>query len=476
MFIVETKRIIAAVSGVVMALAVVVGAARADDVGDRVRKLEQEIEALKTEIRKLESTPPATGTAPTAPVAVPSPAALLEVERRLDILAAEVERLKLGEAAAPTADRSSAALGPAASKVYRASRGVSIGGYGEAVYESFAGRREDGQPSELEDQVDLRRAVLYFGYRFDSDFLFNSELEVEHAVAASDKDGEVEIEFAYVDRLFRPSANLRAGLLLLPVGLINELHEPTVFLGVDRPLTEELVIPTTWREIGLGVYGESHGFTYRSFLTNSLDGSRFSAADGLAEGKGEGSQARAKDLAWSGRLDFTGVPGLLVGGSLFAGRTGQGLRTPEGGPVGARTVLGELHADWRWRGLQLRGLAARATIADAAALSRALRLEGAAAIGSRLQGRYLEAGFNLFSLKPRGEQALIPFARLERVDTQDEVPSGFLRDPQNDRRRLTLGMSYKPIDALVFKADWRRERNASRTGVDRVALSMGYVF
>jgi len=444
--------------------------ARAADAQERVEQLEREVQALKAEVARLSAARPAVQ--PAAPV----PAAeLAEIERRLEILAEEVERLKLGEAAA-AADQPAHGLGPAASKVYRAKTGVSIGGYGEAVYENFAAHREDGSPSGLADQTDLRRAVVYFGYRWNEKYLFNSELEFEHAVAASDKEGEAEMEFAYVDRLFRPGANLRAGLVLMPVGLINELHEPTVFLGVDRPLTEELVIPTTWREVGVGVYGETRNLAYRSYVTNSLDAARFSGEEGLAEGKGEGSQSRARDLAWSGRLDFTGVPGLLAGGSLFAGRTGQGLRGADGRAIGARTTLGELHVDWRWRGLQLRGLLARAAISDAAALDRALGLAGGESIGSRLAGGYLEAGFNLFSLRPRGEPSLVPYVRWERVDTQDEVPSGYERDPANDRRLLTLGLAYKPIDALVVKADWRRERTAARTGVDRFALSLGYVF
>jgi hypothetical protein len=433
----------------------------AQSTDDRVRRLEQQVEQLKAEIAAMKSQGQ-------------SADRVAEIERRLEVLAAEIETMKLGEAAA-TADRSTNGMGPAASKIYRGGNGLAIGGYGEVIYRNFFSRLQDGSRSTAADTADLQRAVVYVGYKFNDRFLFNSELEIEHAVTASDKGGETEMEFAYADYLWKPQANLRAGLVLIPAGLLNEYHEPTVFLGVSRNSVESVIIPTTWREIGVGLYGEAGSWRYRAYLTNGLDASRFTA-EGLDEGRGEGSNARAEDLAWSGRLDFTGVPGLLAGGSVFTGDSGQGLRDAGGRRIGGRVTLYEGHVDWRWRGLQLRALGVRSRVGDAAAINRALGLAGEEGIGKAQSGDYVEAGYDLLSLRPGSRQRLIPFARFERYDTQSEVPAGFERNPANDAHVLTFGFNYYPIDQLVVKANVLRVRNEARTGQNEFQLGLGYVF
>jgi hypothetical protein len=446
-----------------LVLAPAVFAQSAQSTDDRVRQLERQVEQLKAEIAAMKSAGQSTDAG-----------RMEEVERRLEVLAREIEQMKLGEAAA-TADRSTNGMGPAASKVYRSGNGLALGGYGEVVYHHFESSLQDGSRSEAADEADLQRAVVYFGYKFNEHFIFNSELEVEHAVTASDKDGETEVEFAYGDYLWKPQANVRAGLVLMPVGLLNEYHEPTVYLGVSRNQVESAIIPTTWREIGFGLYGEVGPWRYRTYLTNGLDASRF-AADGIGEGSGEGSHARAEDFAWVGRLDFTGVPGLLVGGSAFTGDSGQGLLDLDGKRIGGRVTLYEGHVDWRWRGLQLRALGVRSSVDDAARINQALGLEGEEGVGKAQQGAYAEVGYDLLSLRPGSRQRLIPFARVESFDTQRDVPAGFARNPANDARILTLGFNYYPIDQLVLKADFLRVRNEARTGQNEIRVGLGYVF
>ena len=224
---------------------------------------------------------------------------LKELEQKLDVLTKEIEALRLGEsasaapapppaAASPAAPEPASAsasrfgLGPAASRVY-AKKGVSIGGYGEVLYQSFASSRQDGAPSGLTDTIDLSRAVLYFGYKFDDHFVFNSELEYEHGVVASDKEGEAEVEFAYVDWLSPSKAfRARAGLVLVPLGFLNELHEPPTFFGARRNDVETLILPTTWRELGLGGYGEAGPLAYRLYLVNGLNSEGYTGEEGSA--------------------------------------------------------------------------------------------------------------------------------------------------------------------------------------------------
>ena len=120
------------------------------------------------------------------------------------------------------------------------------------------------------------------------------------------------------------------GLVLMPMGLVNELHEPTTFLGVRRPDVEDVIIPTTWREIGFGAYGTAGPLTYRGYMVNGLNAAGYSADEGIHEGSQEGSEALAKNWAFTGRVDFTALPGLLVGASVFTGDAGQGHATPVG--------------------------------------------------------------------------------------------------------------------------------------------------
>lgn len=445
-------------------------ATRALSPAERLKALEAEVAALKAEIESQKAAPP-------APAAGEGAAGdrTAELERRIDVLAAEIERLQLGETA-PRATAPERGMGPAASKVYRTGQGLAVGGYGELLYQSFAATRDDGSPSGESDSLDLERAVVYFGYRFDDRFLFNSELEIEHARVEEGADGEAAMEFAYLDYLHRPALNLRAGLLLVPMGFLNELHEPTTFLSAQRPLSEQVVLPTTWREIGFGLFGDLGPFTYRAYLVNGMNAAGFEAEEGLAEGKQEGSLAKAEDFAAVARLDYEGVPGLLVGGSLYSGRAGQGLTDPEDGrPIGVRTTLYEGHLEWRAHGFQLRALGVRARLADVAALDRALGLAGEESVGKALDGWYVGAGYDVLSRRSGGA-SLVPFARWESLDTQAEVPAGFARDPANRRRILTLGLAFKPIDQIVLKADWQNVSNDARTGVDQFSVALGYIF
>jgi hypothetical protein len=413
---------------------------------------------------------------------------LKELEQKVDVLTKEIESMRLGETPAqeiPPASGAAAAaapsptpalgLGPSASRVY-AKKGVSIGGYGETIYQNFSGARQNGSPSNLTPIVDVARAVLYFGYKFDDHFVFNSEVEFEHAVTASDKEGEAEVEFAYLDWLSRSKAfNLRAGLMLIPVGLINQLHEPPVFLGSLRPEVETVILPSTWREIGVGGWGDVGPFSWRIYFVNGLDASRY-ASDGLKEGSQEGSLALARSFAVTGRLDYTGLPGVLMGGSFFTGNSGQGQVTPSGDSFAGRTTFVDLHLDARYRGASFRAVWARSTVGDAGAVNRLNNLEGDESVGSRQEGWYVEAGFDVFSLVPKSRMTLTPFVRYETYDTQAQVPVGYARNPENDVRLVTAGVVFKPIPQIVVKADGQWRRNAASTGVKQFNMALGYEF
>lgn len=416
----------------------------------RIEELEREVEALKAEIAAMKA-----GGGET-----PGEDRVAELERKLEVLAQEIEKLRIGEAAAEP-DTSSYGFGPAASKIYRTERGLSIGGYGELLYQNFDSDRDDGARSGRTDTFDVLRGVVYFGYKFNDRWLLNTEIEYEHA------GSEVAVEFAYIDYLWRPEMNVRGGLVLIPMGFLNELHEPTVFLGARRPDIENAIIPSTWREGGFGLFGDLGPFTYRTYIVDGLRGAGFTSG-GLRGGRQKGNQARAEDWAWVGRLDFTGAPGLLVGASAYVGDSGQELNADVG------TEIIEGHLEWKWRGLEFRALGVQASLDDVADLNRALGFTGTQSVGEKLQGYYLQLGYDV--LAGRGERSLTPYARWETYNTQDEVPAGFRANRATDVESLTLGVAFQPLDQIILKVDHQDYDNAAGTGVDQFNVLLGWIF
>jgi hypothetical protein len=399
-----------------------------------------------------------------------------EVERRIGILAEEIEKLKT-QLVLPEKEELKPyfGLGPAASRVYGITRGVSLAGYGELTYENFKGTKDDGTPSGKRDQADFLRSVIYLGYKFSDRVIFNSELEFEHA--STGKGGEASVEFAHLDFLLHPAANLRMGMVLIPMGWVNEQHEPVTFHGVLRPDVERFILPTTWRENGVGVFGEPlPGLDYRFYVTAGLKASGFSAAEGVRGGRQSGARSLAEDLAFTGRLDYKGVPGLTLGASFFAGNSGQGDQVG-GQTLEAPVTLWDLHAQWRWRGIDLRALYAEGCVGEADRVNLLKGVTGKASVGSRMKGWYLQGAYDVLPLfRPRTTHALSPFVRYEQLNTQAAVPAGYQADPANDRQVWTMGLTYKPIPNVAVKFDYQDRRNAAGTGINQWNVGMSYMF
>jgi hypothetical protein len=395
-----------------------------------------------------------------------------ELKRRMDILASELERVKLGEVAVK-ADQQMYGLSPAASKIYRVNQGLSVGGYGEIIYKNPSSKRENGTLATTDDSTDVLRTILYLGYRLDEKFLINIELEFEHA-GANDGSGFAGAEFAYVDYLNHPSLNFRAGLLLIPMGFINELHEPTIFLGVLRPDVESKIIPTTWRENGFGAWGDIGKFTYRTYLVNGFRGDNFTAA-GVRGGRQKGAEAKAKDLAWVGRLDFKPNDGSLIGASAYLGGSDHDVEG-NGVKASATTQIYDVHLEWKKNAIQSRFLAALAKNNGVESLNavKATPLTGNQTIGEELRGYYVEVGYDFWQ-GVKG-QALIPFVRYSSYNTQHKVPVGFSKNPANEVTKTILGVSVLPHPNVVVKADYEIEKNEAQTGTDAFNLGLGFNF
>ena len=415
------------------------------------------------------------------------------VEQKLDAALAEIERLKLGGSAPDTATAyvSRHGFAPAASRVYGIAGGPSIGGYGEMLFEKSDRTRENGTLSNARPRADLLRAVFYIGHKFSPTLLFNSEIEFEHSGIKDEAEvavdplsgqgeaelsGEVVMEFAYIDWQVRRGLGLRAGKLLVPMGLVNEQHEPPVFPGTRRPDTERLIIPSTWAAAGAGFYGETaQGFEWRAYLVEGLDASHFDAARAVREGRQNASQSVFTHPALSARLDWKGTPGLLVGASGYTGDSWQQAK-PAGAALSARVTLLDAHARWQWNGLELRGLYATGTLADAGALSDALGLTGTERLGKRFFGGYAEALFDVAPrLWPGTSYMLAPYVRAESLDTQDDVEGGS-NDDALERTILTFGVAAKPHPNVVVKADREQRSNGADTETSRWNVALGWLF
>ncbi len=424
---------------------------------EKIKQLEKRIEELEQKL--------AVGSKDSSSVE------LEEIRRQLQILAEEIEKLRSGEPDAEVTEskRKSLGLGESASAVYTKKQGPSIAGYGEMLYENFNSTTDAGGPSGRPDQIDYLRAVVYLGYRFSDRFLFNSEIEFEHA---NTDDGEVAVEFAHIDFALNDSTTLRGGLVLLPMGFVNEFHEPTAFLGTHRPLAETQIIPSTWRENGFGIAGQKGIVDYRAYVVAGLNAAGFLPSN-LRSGRQGGSRSKLGDPAFVGRVDVHPVPGVTVGGSFYGGNSivfGTSVPTDLEVP----TIIGEVHGEYKRKGFQLRALYTQASLDNVAELNAVIGATGKSSIGEKLTGGYVEAGYNL--LAGKNSQSLTPYVRFDAVNSQAEVPAGFTSDPTRDHSLWTFGLDYKPISNIVIKADYIAADNEGGTGVDQFSILLGYNF
>lgn len=406
------------------------------------------------------------------------PDSLAELQRQVDILTQEIEKIKLGEVAENRYEPQRG-LGPAAAKVYSLKKsGVSLAGYGEAVYENYSTQREDGNASNKLDRVDFLRNILYVGFRFNDWILFNSEIEFEHGSTGKTDSkgksiGEVSVEFGYVELMFSRSLNLRAGMLLNPVGIVNEKHEPSTFFGTLRPNVDRVIIPSTWRANGIGFYGElAPSLDYRAYLVEGLDAASFSDASGIRGGRQSGAKALAEDLGLTGKLEYTGIPGSTLGGSFYYGKSGQGAKDSQG-TIDALTTLLSVHGEYAWKGFEFRGLYAKVDLDEA---DRVSKLAGKT-VGSSMYGWYLSAGYDIIPrIVPGSSHYLAPYIQYERFNTHATVAAGYSPNPNYDQTVIVYGLSYKPHPNIAFKLDYWNNQNAARTGISQWNVALNYLF
>ncbi|MGI9534565.1 MAG: hypothetical protein ACR2NW_06410, partial [Thermodesulfobacteriota bacterium] len=360
---------------------------------ERIKKLEEQLNQVTRELQEMKQEGSSENSR------------LDEIEKNLSVLAEELKDLKTESVGGEVDIELKEVFGgaPGASKVYlKPGRGLSIGGYGELLISRI--------PDDGNNIVDAQRVVLYTGYKFTDHIIFNSEIEFEHATTESnldDQDGSVSVEFAYLDFLIKDYLNIRGGLLLVPFGIINEIHEPTTFYGVFRPSVERQIIPTTWRENGAGFLGDidlqSAGtLSYKAYVMNSVDSRGFNASNNRGL-RTRGSRSRFNDVAFAGRLEYDPYPGIKLGGSIYLGDTGQDVDVDNpDSPFNGQKIDGffqmyELDAQLQYRGFNLRTLAVWTFLDQADLINANNGFTGDESVGDEQFGWYVVAAYNILT-------------------------------------------------------------------------------
>ncbi|WP_275316662.1 porin [Tenacibaculum bernardetii] len=337
-------------------------------------------------------------------------------------------------------------------------KGLTVGGYAEAHY-----NRATGENAKL----DVHRVVMLFGYKFNERTQFVTEIEFEHVK-------EVYIEQAFLQYTLTDNINLRAGLMLVPMGIVNEYHEPTTFNGVERPSMDKSIVPTTWREIGLGVSGrwDEASLRYQAYVFNGFtsdnDGKYLGGSNGFRNGRQKGAESMMNNVNFSGKLDYYGLPGLRLGLSGYFGRTQseKAVEDIEGSDVGIAMV--GLDARYAYKRFSARGQFIHANVTD----SEEYNAYYGSDLGSELQGWYLETAYNLLAQDKK--QQLIAFARYEDYNTHAATDGGLAENLAYDRDEWTFGLTYKVAPGAAFKADYQFKNNAVDGSQTIKQLNLGF--
>ena len=329
-------------------------------------------------------------------------------------------------------------------------KSVTVGAYGELTY---------NQPESNNGELDVQRLVLLFGYKFNDKTQFVTEVEFEHVQ-------EVYIEQAFVNYVIGSNISLRGGLMLVPFGIINEFHEPTTFNGVERPALDEVIVPTTRREIGFGVAGRFNdlslgyqAYVFNGFKSTISDGAGglngyLKGADGLRGGRQKAIRSTIDSPTLSLKFDYYGLLGLRLGLSGYFGDTQatDDIETLDGANIGI-SMIG-LDARYAHQRFTARGQYVHGSLSGTEAYNTATGKD----LGSTMEGWYLEGAYNL--LPQEKAQRLFAFVRYEQYDTHAKTEGILQRNDAYNRNDITTGLSYHIAPGVVLKSDYQFRDNA----------------
>ena len=339
------------------------------------------------------------------------------------------------------------------------SKGVTVGGYAQVDY---------NQPEGDNGTLDVHRLVMLLGYKFNDKVQFVTEIEYEHVK-------ELYVEQAFLQYTIADNVNLRGGLMLVPMGIVNEYHEPTTFNGVERPNVDKSIVPSTWREIGLGVTGkvDNASLRYQAYIFNGFtsvnEDKVLGGSNGLRNGRQKGAESTINTPNLSAKVDYYGIQGLRLGLSGYFGRTQaeDDIQDLDGADVGI-SMIG-LDARYINKRFSARGQYIHATLSDTEDYNTLYETN----LGSELKGWYTEAAYNLLPIG--NEQKLDAFVRYEQYDTHAATKdAGIDRNLAYNRNEWTTGLNYHIAPGAVVKADYQILDNASDGNESKGQFNLGF--
>ncbi len=341
-----------------------------------------------------------------------------------------------------------------AERLLRTDGNLTIGGYGEVHY---------NQPLDADmyknGTIDVHRLVLLVGYNFTPTTKFVSEVEFEHTSV-------LEVEQLFIDQKIFKNHSLRAGLVLIPVGIINVYHEPTTFNGVERPQLDSKIIPSTWRDVGVGLTGNflPLSLRYEAYLVNgplSYNGTSglFKGNNGFRSGRQQGNNATISSANFTGRIEYFGIRSLNIGFSTYLGKSQSTLYNN----VNKNDNLAISRADSSVVGISIfetdirykrKGFEARGQIAYSGfSNTKQYNQFTSNNLGKSMLGYYVEAGYDLMTLLNKSDHEFIPFVRYQMVDTHYSVDENVTKNDSYHLSIITAGISYRISKGSVFKID-----------------------
>ncbi len=328
-----------------------------------------------------------------------------------------------------------------------------ISGYGSAAY-----TRDFNYGLST---ASLERVVLFVGHQFNSKIVFFSEMELENAVVAGgEQKGEIAMEQAFLKFNLTPRQYIVAGLFIPRIGILNENHLPVNFNGVARPLVEQLVIPATWRELGIGLYGRSKRLpiNYSFAVMNGLNSATFQHGDGIRSGKAEGSNAGANNLAVTASVqynwnDFKFQVSGYAGGTIALNKRAADSLNLSSGAFGTPVYLAEANVQYNHNAISAKAIFANINYPGADKINMAY----AKNVANNMYGGYAEVGYDWFYGGNQKHGSFITFARYEVIDLNASIPAPpkAIYDGTIKQQHLIAGFSYLLIPNVVIKADIR---------------------
>jgi uncharacterized membrane-anchored protein len=324
-------------------------------------------------------------------------------------------------------------------------KNVTIGGYGQVDYNEPEGSKKG--------ILDVHRLVLLFGYNFTDKIQFFSEIEYEHVK-------EVFVEQAFLNYNVKPNLTIKAGLMLVPMGIINEYHESPTFFGVERPSVDHDIVPTTWREIGIGISGkfkQDLPLKYQAYIFNGFKSDGLRGKDGLRKGRQKGAKSIISSPTLSAKLDYYGIKGLRLGLSGYFGKTQTSSENPVNGETIGINMIG-IDARYGKKRLKISGQFIISYLQGVAKYNTLYLSD----LGSKMQGFYMEAGYNVLDSKKA--QKLVPFLRFEQYNTHEKT-EGFIANKAYNRQIITFGFNYDLAPGATFKMDYQIKEDKSPNSI-----------